>query len=151
MPVSQATAKLIWKMLQCIVVGGAALFLEKLKKLIRELWCCHLTKKLKRWYVYYVLHFFGGNHSKLYCGPVFKPWCLKIDSVNAQVEPFPLVPLTCITLRLFNCSLDIPDSSRQSRTCWTLLFTYFFSLSSWAFFRTEAFVWRPLRALMASL
>ena len=49
--------------------------------------------------------------------PVFKPWCLKMDSVNAQVEPFPLVPLTCITLRLFNRSLDIPDSSRQSRTC----------------------------------
>ena len=32
--------------------------------------------------------------------PVFKPRCLRMDSQKAQVEPFPLVPLTWITPNL---------------------------------------------------
>ena len=36
--------------------------------------------------------------------PVFNPQCLKILSQKAPVEPFPLVPLMCIALRLFRCS-----------------------------------------------
>ena len=72
-----------------------------------------------------------------------------MDSQNAQVDPFPFVPLTWIIFILLRSSNVIPDLSKfflvMGRLRWT-----FFCLSFLVFFKVMALVWRELRAVTAS-